>query len=565
MIRQVTTMKSSREYWRDRQIEAFLRSEKNALNVHKDMKAAYQSAADDINDEIAKLYARLGRKNKISQHELLKYLDSKELQRWRSSLEEYIRKIRALSETDPDKAQALLLELDMLSGKSKINRLDAIQAQITAQMAYLAQIEERAVQEHLISEYKNSYYASMYAAYQTNDSRVLALMQTNHVRISPAKISSALSLPWSGANYSARIWGRQYNIAAKIKQLVAKQLLTGASVQRLTKDITNELGKDYKYAAERLIRTETAFVHAQADIEVYNRLGIEKYQFLATLDNKTSEICRSLDLKYFPVEHAQVGKNYPPMHPNCRSTTVMYNPADPIGTRKAKGEDGKYYEIPSDMSYQQWYNYVENAEFEFPDVQDRQLQQVAKELREVLEKNDSGHAKRMLEAIERTEYIESPELMAAFAYSTKKRAVLYNPGLIKKYVGLMDFVEVHELSHKLDFEVYRSWNNESFTQAIQAAKKTVSALPALFASWFDEDGKYVDCIGVSDIISALSNNEILTRAQRPADYWDNPMMLSAEIFANLSAIDLLEQVEKADIKKHFPMLWDAYKEMVNEE
>ena len=63
-----------------------------------------------------------------------------------------------------------------------------------------------------------------------------------------------------------------------------------------------------------------------------------------------------MDGKTFPREKAQVGLNYPPLHPNCRSTTIPV--VDDLGfeeSRIAKDADGKYYEVPASMKYEQWY------------------------------------------------------------------------------------------------------------------------------------------------------------------------------------------------------------------
>ncbi|MDZ5017221.1 phage head morphogenesis protein, partial [Clostridium perfringens] len=49
---------------------------------------------------------------------------------------------------------------------------------------------------------------------------------------------------------------------------------------------------------------------------------IEEYEYSATLDLRTSDICSELDNKPFKVKNAIVGVNYPPMHANCRSTTI---------------------------------------------------------------------------------------------------------------------------------------------------------------------------------------------------------------------------------------------------
>lgn len=53
-------------------------------------------------------------------------------------------------------------------------------------------------------------------------------------------------------------------------------------------------------------------------------MGIEKYEFVAEVDSKTSDICLELNGKIFNIKDAEVGKNLPPMLPNCRSTIVPF-------------------------------------------------------------------------------------------------------------------------------------------------------------------------------------------------------------------------------------------------
>ena len=97
--------------------------------------------------------------------------------------------------------------------------------------------------------------------------------------------------------------------------------------------IRDRMGVAYS-AAKRLVRTETAYIYEQATKDAYEECGVEWYEFLATLDGRTSEVCRELDGKHFKVRDAMPGKNYPPMHPNCRSTTVVWFP----GKRKKEND-----------------------------------------------------------------------------------------------------------------------------------------------------------------------------------------------------------------------------------
>ena len=71
-----------------------------------------------------------------------------------------------------------------------------------------------------------------------------------------------------------------------------------------------------------LYRTEINYGINQAFLASMKSQGIEEYEYSAILDDRTSEICESLDGLTFKVADAEVAENYPPMHPNCRSTVI---------------------------------------------------------------------------------------------------------------------------------------------------------------------------------------------------------------------------------------------------
>lgn len=74
--------------------------------------------------------------------------------------------------------------------------------------------------------------------------------------------------------------------------------------------------------ARTVVRTATQHVSTQARVATWeaNKDIIDGYQWVSTLDGKTSKVCRSLDQQVFEVGEGPL----PPIHPNCRSTTVPY-------------------------------------------------------------------------------------------------------------------------------------------------------------------------------------------------------------------------------------------------
>jgi SPP1 gp7 family putative phage head morphogenesis protein len=56
----------------------------------------------------------------------------------------------------------------------------------------------------------------------------------------------------------------------------------------------------------------------------YLDAGYTQYQFITATDNITCDECGHLNRKIFSFADAQVGVNYPPIHPNCRSNVIGY-------------------------------------------------------------------------------------------------------------------------------------------------------------------------------------------------------------------------------------------------
>lgn len=341
---------ASDQYWIRRNGQQLLNVLQDGEKLHKQLKADYDLAQRNILKEIEALYGRFAKDNAISQADALAVIKGQEFRQWRMSMEEY------LEEIEKSGNQVLLFELNTLAMRARINRLEALEGEVVAQMAKLAQIQDEAVGTHLRDSLADTYYKSMYEHYRYGDRFVFDLMKKHNVALSKSNIEKVLALPWSGSNYSRDIWKREFMIATKARDMVTRNILEGKSLEVLSREMTELLGNDYKHAARRLILTETAYVKGQGDLLTYDKLGVEEYEYLATLDNKTSKVCQDLDGEHFPISEAVPGVNYPPMHPHCRSTTIVYRKdKDEADTRVARNEAKETYKVPADMNYKEWY------------------------------------------------------------------------------------------------------------------------------------------------------------------------------------------------------------------
>lgn len=109
--------------------------------------------------------------------------------------------------------------------------------------------------------------------------------------------------------------------------------------------------------ANTIVRTSIQHISQQARQQVWrdNPDVVKKVRIIATLDSKTSDVCRSLDGQIF-----EVGKGpRPPFHPRCRTTTgAVPNPKvaslQDGATRRARTPEGKVVYVKRDTTYYGW-------------------------------------------------------------------------------------------------------------------------------------------------------------------------------------------------------------------
>lgn len=104
----------------------------------------------------------------------------------------------------------------------------------------------------------------------------------------------------------------------QIKNIFVEGLLNGHTLAVIQKKLLNLLDDD-KIKVERIIRTELNRGSNESALERYKVNGVKKVKWLATLDIRTSDICRENNGKEFTLEEA---KGKLPAHVNCRSVWI---------------------------------------------------------------------------------------------------------------------------------------------------------------------------------------------------------------------------------------------------
>lgn len=342
-------------------------------NLNKQLKGQYEKSLSEIGKNIADFYMRFAKDNNMTYVDAIKQLTSSEYNRWRKSIDKYIEELERMADIEGSESNGfkeLLLELNTLAMKSRINRLEGLMMNIQLELADLYQKEHVQVTGLLKDVADDVYYQTIY------DVQVGRGIGHSFNKLDSKTVEDIMSYPWSGDNYSKRIWKQRDKLADTIKQELTQKFIQGKDVRTTAKSVADKMNVSYKNACA-LVETETTYIAGQTTLKGYKAMGMEQYQYLATLDSRTSELCRDEDEKVFNIDDAVVGVNYPPLHVHCRSTTIPYFD-DEKGERAARGVDGKTYYVPGDMTYKDWYNrYVKNnadsdavkeKDFKYPEI-----------------------------------------------------------------------------------------------------------------------------------------------------------------------------------------------------
>lgn len=328
----------SDEYWRERAEDRLDEAEKLSVPYLEDIHAVYDDARLKIVEDIKNLYKNYYKDDEgFDQEKLRVIIPNGDLERFHREM-----KKAGLSEYLPE------------NYKARMTRLEYLYADCWAESKKASlkhqQIETKAHRETI----KNAYYKTIY------DTGVGLKINPAFSKLDNRAVNQVLNTKFLGGNYSERIWKNTDKLADTLKEVIGSAIARGESYSKTAREIRERFGVT-QYEATRLVQTETCYFQNQAEIEALKTMGIEKYKFIATLDSRTSDICREHDKKVYNIEDAKAGKNLPPLHPNCRSTVSAYLGEEyESAIRVARNENGEN-EYVENIDYSEWLKHIENG------------------------------------------------------------------------------------------------------------------------------------------------------------------------------------------------------------
>lgn len=355
-------------YWEKRIRKINEETYKDADKYVRYLRKLYEQEMDNIEGKIYNHLCKLQEEaGGISLFEAKKLLNNKELDLFKMGLDDFMKKSKGNISPELEK------ELNIISRRVRISRLQAMEVELKKTVAGLMSREEKGLFAHLGRTYERRYYKELYEL-----QRITGYDSVR--RISKEDLKIVLNNPWTsdGREFSERIWGRGDKLVNSLKDNLTRNIARGASPEESIKEIQKQFNVS-KAAASRLVYTETSAISSFAVKDSYIKMGVKKYEILATLDLITSDICRQQDGKKYDVKDYMPGITANPFHPNCRTTTIPSYDDDlerrldeRIGRAARDPVTGKSVRVEN-LNYKEWYKkYVDGKNENYNNAQKKE-------------------------------------------------------------------------------------------------------------------------------------------------------------------------------------------------
>lgn len=333
-------------YWKERFTQLEKSAHREAQETYADIESMYKTADREIEQKMSAWYQRFAINNNISMSEARRLLNTTELKEFRWTVQDYIRhgKENGVS-ADWSK------QLENASARFHVTRLQALQLDLQQTVEVLFGGQTDAFNQLMKQTYLDSYY---HTAFEIQRGVGIGW---DIAHIDQKQLQTVLQRPWTvdGRNFSERIWTNKSALISELQKTLQQNIILQKAPDESIKALSQRLGVSESNAA-RLLYTESAYFQATSQGNCFRALGVDNVIFIATLDERTSEICQQMDGSIIPMKDYQPGVTVPPLHPWCRSVTApYYKDLEGIGERAARDpETGETYWVSRSIKYPEW-------------------------------------------------------------------------------------------------------------------------------------------------------------------------------------------------------------------
>ncbi len=288
-------------YWEKRSTELMKRLERGTEYTINSLIQAYEQATKNINKEIASIFKNFAKDTGLDKKALLELLNKKETEQYYKNLLQTINN----NITDDSIKKKLLAKYNAPAYSYRISRYQALQQNIDIELKKLAEIEQQITETRYVNTIKEGYYHNIY------DIQKGTGLGFSFAQIDNRTINLMLNENWTNnTNFSQRIWNNNEKLGNYLRTQLTADTMSGKSIVKISKELAEYMNVGL-YSATTLIRTEVNHFANEAEMLAYEELDIERYRFIATLDQVTCKHCASLDNKVFNVKYRKPRQKLP--------------------------------------------------------------------------------------------------------------------------------------------------------------------------------------------------------------------------------------------------------------
>ncbi|MGN4667994.1 minor capsid protein [Bacillus cereus group sp. MYBK234-1] len=303
-------MPTIEEYWVKRAEQLEEKWHKEAKKLEKRLQASYLRAYREVNKEM-RLYLT---KKDFDYNKLNEVLSKAEREIRKKGLTDYL---DYLSEVDSAIKASIEQEIKQHINLAKVTRLDAITSEMLRKLSDQAIQDEKAIRKQMTTISIETLLRNKYEFLKLG-------IETPIYVLNEKIIKDVLSYPWSGENFSNRIWNNKKKLLQVLREELTQGVIQGLHADEVSERLAKKMNVEMKHAIT-LVHTESSYFYNQSTLDSFGEAEIEKYKLHVTFDHRTSPKCRALDTgKVYNRDDASVGYNYPPLHPRCRTLPIPY-------------------------------------------------------------------------------------------------------------------------------------------------------------------------------------------------------------------------------------------------
>lgn len=272
------------------------------------------------------------------------------------------RLVALLNRAEPDLLAQLMAALDSLPPESfTVARLELLLSSFRSLNARLY----GQIQDALLGELREfSAYEAGFQVRMLQSSAAHAGIEASFASATAEQVyAAALSRPFQGVLLREALSGLEAATAKRVRDAIRIGYVEGEPIAAIVRRIKGTRAANYadglldwsRRDIGSVVRTAVAHTANVARQETYEANDIKRWQFVATLDSKTTLTCASLSGKTFPVGKGPM----PPRHYNCRSTSIPLLPGQTQlqGTRASvdyRGDRPVGRQVDANVSFSAW-------------------------------------------------------------------------------------------------------------------------------------------------------------------------------------------------------------------